>query len=313
MFDYVIVGAGSAGCALAARLTEDPEVSVALVEAGPADTVDEVHIPAAFPSLFKGPLDWDYDTEPEPGIDGRRAFPAAVTLRAGSSATEDDVRQFVRERVAPYKYPRVIWLMDELPKGPTGNCAGRCERATPHPPSRPADRRPEPPAGSSSGLHTSPPLVYIERTDAPRRTLSMTARPCFHLAIPVDDITKAREFYGGVLGLEEGRSDTLWVDWNFYGHQVVTHQTAAGSPGPAGHNPVDDHQVPVPHFGAVLSYDDFHDLAGKMKAAGATFVIEPYLRFEGQAGEQWTMFFLDPAGNAMEFKAFADESQIFAK
>ena len=87
MFDYVIVGAGSAGCALAARLTEDPEVSVALVEAGPADTVDEVHIPAAFPSLFKGPLDWDYDTEPEPGIDGRRAFPAAVTLRAGSSAT----------------------------------------------------------------------------------------------------------------------------------------------------------------------------------------------------------------------------------
>ena len=129
----------------------------------------------------------------------------------------------------------------------------------------------------------------------------------------VDDIATAREFYGGVLGLSEGRSDTQWVDWNFYGHQVVTHQTAAGSPGPAGHNPVDDHQVPVPHFGAVLSYDDFHDLAGKMKAAGATFVIEPYLRFEGQAGEQWTMFFLDPAGNAMEFKAFADESQIFAK
>ena len=125
MFDYVIVGAGSAGCALAARLTEDPEVSVALVEAGPADTVDEVHIPAAFPSLFKGPLDWDYDTEPEPGIDGRRAFPAAVTLRAGSSATEDDVRQFVRERVAPYKYPRVIWLMDELPKGPTGKILRR--------------------------------------------------------------------------------------------------------------------------------------------------------------------------------------------
>ena len=118
MFDYVIVGAGSAGCALAARLTEDPEVSVALVEAGPADTVDEVHIPAAFPSLFKGPLDWDYDTEPEPGIDGRRAFPAAVTLRAGSSATEDDVRQLVRERVAPYKYPRSSGSWTSCPRAP---------------------------------------------------------------------------------------------------------------------------------------------------------------------------------------------------
>lgn len=141
----------------------------------------------------------------------------------------------------------------------------------------------------------------------------MTNRPCFHLAIPVDDITKAREFYGDVLGLSEGRSDTLWVDWNFFGHQVVTHQTADGSPGPAGHNPVDEHQVPVPHFGAVLTHDDFHDLASRLKAADTQFVIEPYLRFEGQPGEQWTMFFLDPAGNAMEFKAFADESQIFAK
>jgi len=140
----------------------------------------------------------------------------------------------------------------------------------------------------------------------------MTARPCFHLAMPVDDIAKAREFYGGVLGLSEGRSADHWVDWNFFGHQVVTHLAEGGAPGPAAHNPVDGHSVPVPHFGCVLSIDDFHALAERMKAAGATFVIEPYLRFEGQPGEQWTMFFLDPAGNAMEFKAFADESQIFA-
>jgi extradiol dioxygenase family protein len=141
----------------------------------------------------------------------------------------------------------------------------------------------------------------------------MTARPCFHLAIPVDDIAKARAFYGGVLGLSEGRSAEHWVDWNFYGHQVVTHLAADGSRGPAAHNPVDGHQVPVPHFGLVLSIEEFHELADKMKAANAEFVIEPYLRFEGEPGEQWTMFFLDPANNAMEFKAFADESQIFAK
>ena len=140
---------------------------------------------------------------------------------------------------------------------------------------------------------------------------AVTARPCFHLAIPVDDISAARTFYGGVLGLTEGRSAEVWIDWNFYGHQVVTHQVPV-HPGPAGHNRVDAHEVPVPHFGALLAPGDFHDLAAKLKAAGVKFVIEPYLRFEGQPGEQWTMFFLDPSGNAMEFKAFADESQIFA-
>lgn len=140
----------------------------------------------------------------------------------------------------------------------------------------------------------------------------MTNRPCFHLAIPVDDIETARAFYGGELGLDRGRSDTLWTDWNFYGHQLVTHQTDSGPSRPAGHNPVDGQLVPVPHFGLVLSHADFHDLAEKMKAADVEFVIEPYLRFAGEPGEQWTMFFLDPAGNAMEFKAFADESQIFA-
>lgn len=138
------------------------------------------------------------------------------------------------------------------------------------------------------------------------------SRPCFHLAIPVRDIAEARAFYGGVLGLSEGRSAEHWVDWNFHGHQVVTH-LAADSAGPAAHNPVDGHQVPVPHFGLVLPAEEFHDLAGRLKAAGTPFVIEPYLRFAGEPGEQWTMFFLDPSGNAMEFKAFADESQIFAK
>lgn len=136
-------------------------------------------------------------------------------------------------------------------------------------------------------------------------------RPGFHLAIPVDDLAKARAFYGGVFGLPEGRSAERWVDWNFYGHQMVTHVANGG--GVAARNPVDGHDVPVPHFGLILSIPDFHELADRLRAAGTEFVIEPYLRFEGEPGEQWTMFFLDPAGNALEFKAFADESQLFAK
>ncbi|HET6502604.1 MAG TPA: VOC family protein [Amycolatopsis sp.] len=137
-------------------------------------------------------------------------------------------------------------------------------------------------------------------------------RPGFHLAIPVDDLTRAREFYGGVFGLAEGRSSAAWVDWNFYGHQVVTH-VVPGARNEAGRNPVDGHDVPVPHFGLILSVEDFHELAGKLRAAGTEFVIEPYQRFAGEPGEQWTMFLHDPAGNALEFKAFRDESQLFAK
>jgi extradiol dioxygenase family protein len=136
-------------------------------------------------------------------------------------------------------------------------------------------------------------------------------RPGFHLAIPVDDIAKAREFYGDVLGLAEGRSADAWVDWNFHGHQLVTHRTPAQR-ADAGHNQVDGHRVPVPHFGLLLSIADFHALAERLRAAGTEFVIEPYLRFEGEPGEQWTMFLRDPAGNALEFKAFRDESQVFA-
>ena len=135
--------------------------------------------------------------------------------------------------------------------------------------------------------------------------------PPFHLAIPVDDLQAARAFYGGVLGFPEGRSDSKWIDWNVYGHQVVTHQVES-APTRAGSNPVDGHDVPVPHFGVVVAVEAFHELAAKLRAAGTAFVIEPYLRFAGEPGEQWTMFFLDPAGNALEFKAFRDRSQLFA-
>ncbi|WP_243787689.1 VOC family protein [Saccharopolyspora gloriosae] len=136
--------------------------------------------------------------------------------------------------------------------------------------------------------------------------------PGFHLALPVDDLDHARAFYGDVLGLDQGRSADAWIDWNFHGHQLVTH-VVAGHRGTAGHNPVDGHDVPVPHFGLLLTIKNFHVLADRLRAAGTEFVIEPYLRFAGEPGEQWTMFLLDPAGNALEFKAFRDESQVFAR
>ncbi|WP_163506964.1 VOC family protein [Fodinicola acaciae] len=134
--------------------------------------------------------------------------------------------------------------------------------------------------------------------------------PRFHLAMPVDDLDAARHFYGEVLGLEQGRSAPTWIDWNLRGHQFVTHLAAKRTSGV--HNPVDGHDVPVPHFGLVLTVPEFQELADRLRAAGTSFVIEPYVRFEGQTGEQWTMFLLDPAGNALEFKAFADDSQVFA-
>jgi uncharacterized protein len=138
-----------------------------------------------------------------------------------------------------------------------------------------------------------------------------TVRPPFHLAVAVDDLARAAEFYGGVLGLPRGRSSAEWIDWNLAGHQVVTHLVAGGRADGAS-NPVDGHAVPVPHFGLVLPVPDFHRVAERLRAAGTTFEIEPYVRFAGEVGEQWTMFFYDPAGNAIEFKAFADESQLFA-
>ena len=138
------------------------------------------------------------------------------------------------------------------------------------------------------------------------------ARPAFHLAIPVDDLAAADAFYGGVLGLPKGRSADTWIDWNLAGHQLVTH-LVAGKRAARASNPVDGHDVPVPHFGLVLPVPDFHRLADRLRAAGTAFAIEPYVRFEGEVGEQWTMFCYDPAGNPLEFKAFADEDQLFAR
>jgi uncharacterized protein len=139
-----------------------------------------------------------------------------------------------------------------------------------------------------------------------------TLRP-FHLAIPVHDIEAARAFYGGVLALERGRSAERWTDWDFDGHQLVTHEVGGDARAPvAGANPVDGHEVPVPHFGLVLTVERFHELERRLRDAGTAFVIEPYVRFEGEPGEQWTMFLLDPSGNALEFKAFRDLAQLFA-
>ena len=136
----------------------------------------------------------------------------------------------------------------------------------------------------------------------------------FHIAFPVDDLDAARRFYGGVLGCPEGRSaEGEWIDFNLFGHQIVAHKVAAAPGSGPGRNPVDGHDVPVPHFGVVLDLERWRALADRLRAAGVRFVIEPYVRFEGEVGEQATMFFLDPSGNALEFKAFADFSQIFAK
>ena len=139
----------------------------------------------------------------------------------------------------------------------------------------------------------------------------MSLRP-FHLAIPVSNIEKARDFYGNVLGFEEGRSSEKWIDWNFYGHQLVTHEDKTMQNNNV-HNPVDGQQVPIPHFGVVLSIDDWNLLAEKLKSIGTKFLIEPYTRFKGEPGEQATLFFLDPFGNALEFKAFNNLESLFAK
>jgi len=134
--------------------------------------------------------------------------------------------------------------------------------------------------------------------------------PRFHLAMPVDDLDAARIFYGELIGCEQGRSSESWIDWNLRGHQFVTHLAPGRQQ--TVHNPVDGNDVPIPHFGLILTVAQFHELADRMRAAGTVFVIEPYRRFEGESGEQWTMFLHDPAGNALEFKAFADDAQVFA-
>ena len=134
----------------------------------------------------------------------------------------------------------------------------------------------------------------------------------FHFAFPVKNLDDARAFYGGVLECPEGRSSADWIDFNLYGHQRVAH-LAPENAGVRHRNEVDADHVPVPHFGIVLPMDDWKNLAEKLKTKGVEFVIEPKIRFAGEVGEQATMFFLDPSGNALEFKSFADFSQVFAK
>jgi uncharacterized protein len=135
-------------------------------------------------------------------------------------------------------------------------------------------------------------------------------RPRFHLAIPVDDLSLAAVFYGGVLGCQRGRSTAEWADWDLCGHQLVTHLVD-------GHNSftesvVDGKNVPVPHFGVITTIEEFHDFANRFRQHGVDFAVEPAVRFPGEISEQWTMFLFDPAGNALEFKAFAIDSSVFA-
>ena len=136
----------------------------------------------------------------------------------------------------------------------------------------------------------------------------------FHLAVPVHDLEKARWFYGTVMGFEEGRSSDHWIDYNFFGHQFVVHlDEDMQVESDLSSNPVDGHDVPIPHFGVVLSLEDWNNLADKLSAIHTKFIIEPYIRFKGEPGEQATMFFKDPSGNALEFKAFKDMGMLFAK
>jgi extradiol dioxygenase family protein len=140
----------------------------------------------------------------------------------------------------------------------------------------------------------------------------MTPQPRFHLAFPVRDLAEARAFYGELLGCREGRSSDEWVDFDFFGHQIVAH-LSANEPTTQAHNFVDGEDVPVRHFGVILSMQAWRELADRLQHANVKFIIAPQIRFQGQPGEQATFFFADPSGNALEFKAFADEEMIFAK
>ena len=146
--------------------------------------------------------------------------------------------------------------------------------------------------------------------------MPQSSLPPFHLAIEVRDLPSSREFYGGLFGCSEGRSADTWVDYDFFGHQLVCHvsETYPSATADAASNPVDGHAVPVPHFGVVIEMEQWQALAAKLKTAGVEFIIEPYTRFEGEPGEQATMFLYDPSGNALEFKSFRDiPGQLFAK
>lgn len=155
-------------------------------------------------------------------------------------------------------------------------------------------------------------LSLPNRWHQPFRKPAMSTNALFHLAFPVHDIAAARAFYGGLLGCPEGRSSESWVDFDFHGHQVVAHLSPAECR-LAATGEVDGDAVPVRHFGAILAMEVWQALADRLRAAGTSFIIEPHVRFQGEVGEQATMFFLDPSGNALEFKSFADMGQVFAK
>jgi extradiol dioxygenase family protein len=140
----------------------------------------------------------------------------------------------------------------------------------------------------------------------------MPSRPRFHLAFPVRDLAEARAFYGQLLSCREGRSSDEWVDFDFFGHQIVAHLSPSEAEAEA-HNRVDGEDVPVRHFGVILEMREWRDLAARLKTVGVEFLIQPGVRFEGQPGEQATLFVRDPSGNALEFKAFADEAMVFAR
>ncbi len=142
--------------------------------------------------------------------------------------------------------------------------------------------------------------------------LPTTPFPRFHLALPVTDLDETLNFYTQLLGCPTGRSSSRWVDLDFFGHQLVLHQVAPEDHPAAASNAVDGHDVPASHFGPILAWQDFHALAERLRGAGVSFVIEPYLRFEGKKGEQATMFIADPSGNHLEFKAFRQIESLFA-
>lgn len=148
-------------------------------------------------------------------------------------------------------------------------------------------------------------MTATTATDTPKR-------PRFHLAFPVNDLTAARGFYGGLLGCSEGRSTEDWVDFNLFGHQIVAH-LAPEEVSEAAQNGVDGKAVPVRHFGVLMDWDDWYALHTKLTAKGTEYIIEPYVRFEGKPGEQGTFFIKDPAGNALEFKSFKNDEMVFAK
>lgn len=165
----------------------------------------------------------------------------------------------------------------------------------------------------ASRAHESPREGTLVPTLGPTPPTAMTPTlPPFHLAFPTRGVDEARAFYGELLGCEEGRSGDGWVDFSFFGHQLALHVREQGVD-ELGTTEVDGKQVPLPHFGVVLSMEAWQDLAERLRAAGMEFIIEPYLRFAGQVGEQATMFFRDPSGNAIEVKAFADPKGLYAR